>query len=226
MTADGTRTVGDVMTRDVAHVAPGADFKTLVRAMEGGRYGALPVVAADGRVIGMISEADLLPKEGLRLDEVTADAPADDRTLGRAEALTAEGLMTSPATTVHASAPLPQAARTMARLHRRRLPVVDADGRLTGIVSRGDVLRVFLRSDGEIAADVREHAVAPLVPDRAGIGVEVTEGRVRLAGPVPDVALIPLLVRLARSVEGVVDVESALTGRLPRRPAHPEDAEG
>ena len=223
MTRSGPRTVHDVMTRNVTPISPDTDFKTIVRVMEGGRFGALPVVAGDGRVIGVVSEADLLPKEGLRFDEGAATRLADDRTVGRAEALTAEGLMTTPASTVPDDSPLPLAARSMARMHRRLLPVVDADGRLTGIVTRGDLLKVFLRPDEEIAEDVRDNAVTPLVPDKTSIDVGVTEGKVRLTGRVPDVELIPLLVRLARSVEGVVDVESALTGRSPRRAAHSAD---
>ncbi|MFE9846161.1 CBS domain-containing protein [Streptomyces goshikiensis] len=104
---------------------------------------ALPVLSGDGRVSGVVSEADLL-----------------ERGTGAAGVTTAEQLMTRPAVTVTVTkdATIPAAARLLAHSHLKRLPVVDGDGRLTGIGSRGDLLKVYLRADADIAAGIRELA--------------------------------------------------------------------
>jgi osmotically-inducible protein OsmY len=91
--------------------------------------------------------------------------------------------------------------------------VVDDIGMLQGIVSRADLLKVFLRSDDEIANEVRRTVVSYLNPT-AGHPFDVTvhEGVVTLRGHVRDTAFVPIAVRLVRAVEGVVDVEPQLTG--------------
>jgi CBS-domain-containing membrane protein len=210
--------VDDVMTRTVVALRDAAEFKDIARPLRQRRISALPVLDADGRVVGVVSEADLLPKEALRDRD-----PADTRTRhaterAKARAVTAGELMTSPAVTVTADATLARAARLMARHRVKRLPVVDAAGMLKGIVSRSDLLDVFLRGDEEIAADVRREIATHLlaVPVRP-VDVEVRDGVVTLTGHVRDTTLVPLLVRLVRAVEGVVDVECELEGPL-RRP--------
>ncbi|MDV9172384.1 CBS domain-containing protein [Streptomyces sp. W16] len=108
---------------------------------------------------------------------------------------------------VGAGATLAQAARTMARAKVKRLPVVDHAGRLEGVVSRADLLKVFLRDDEEIAEEVRRKVVAHLFPGPASdVRVEVRDGVVRLGGRVRDTSLVPVAARLVRAVEGVVDV--------------------
>jgi CBS-domain-containing membrane protein len=123
--------------------------------------------------------------------------------------LTAKELMTSPAITIHPEASLPAAARLMNSHHLKRLPVVDADGTLAGIVSRSDLLSVFLRSDGDIVREVREMHAQILLTDPADIRVAVHSGIVTLAGQ-PGTAdqpdLIPVAVRLTWDIDGVVDV--------------------
>ncbi|MFJ5260068.1 CBS domain-containing protein [Streptomyces sp. NPDC088387] len=210
--------VDDVMTRTVVALRDAAEFKDIARTMRQRRISALPVLDADGRVVGVVSEADLLPKEAFRDRD-----PADPRTrhaTGRAKAraVTAGELMTSPAVTVTADATLAQTARLMARHRVKRLPVVDGDGMLKGIVSRSDLLDVFLRGDEDIAEDVRHEIAAHLlaVPVRP-VDVEVHDGVVTLTGHVRDTTLVPLVVRLVRAVEGVVDVNCELEGPL-RRP--------
>ncbi|WP_340562242.1 CBS domain-containing protein [Streptomyces sp. GSL17-111] len=200
--------VSDVMTHTVVAVSPDAPFKEIVRTMEEWNVSALPVLEGDGRVVGVVSEADLLPKE-----EYRAEGPSLSGTEGRldelakAGGLVARDLMTAPAISVRADATLAHAARAMARRGVKRLPVVDTEGRLAGLVSRGDLLKVFLRPDEELAREVREHVVAPLFPHRdAGLEVRVREGVVTFTGHVPDAALVPVVARLARAVEGVVDV--------------------
>ncbi|KQX46247.1 MULTISPECIES: CBS domain-containing protein [unclassified Streptomyces] len=212
-------TVADVMTKKVVAVQPGAEFKEIVAAMERWKVTAVPVVEGEGRVVGVVSEADLLLKEelhdhrpGLVEQMRRLDATA------KAGSHRAEDLMTSPAVTVAPGASLPRAARLMAARRVKRLPVVDASGVIQGIVSRSDLLKVFLRPDEDLAAEVRRDVVEHLFPlSRRRVEVRVDAGVVNLSGEVRDSALIPLAARLARAVEGVVDVRCELTAEGDRR---------
>ncbi|MFF7654849.1 CBS domain-containing protein [Streptomyces sp. NPDC007983] len=201
--------VSDVMTRTVVAVGRDARFKEVVQTLGQWQVSAVPVLEGEGRVIGVVSEADLLPKEELR----DSDPDRFERMrrlpdLAKARAVTAEELMSTPAVTVHMDATLAEAARIMAVRRVKRLPVVDVEGALQGIVSRGDLLKVFLRADEDIAEEVRRTVVSDLFP---GLGhtihVRVDEGVVTLSGQLGDTTLIPVAARLARTVEGVVDVE-------------------
>ncbi|MFB7462297.1 CBS domain-containing protein [Streptomyces sp. NPDC056224] len=205
-------TVADVMTHQVVAVTPTAEFKEIVSAIERWKVTALPVIEGEGRVVGIVSEADLLPKE-----EFHAHRPGmieQMRRLGdtsKAGSTCAEDLMTTPAVTVRPGTTLPQAARLMAERRIKRLPVVDADGILKGIVSRADLLKVFLRSDDELAAEIRHEVVEQLFPvSRGTVKVDVTHGVVTLSGGVRDARRIPMATRLAQAVEGVVGVHNRL----------------
>ncbi|MHC3469855.1 CBS domain-containing protein [Streptomyces sp. 7R007] len=202
------------MTREVASVGRAAAFKDIVRAIQERKVSALPVVDRAGRVVGVVSEADMLPKEEFRdsdPDRYTQLRRLSD--LAKAGSVTAGELMTSPALTVRADATLAQAAREMARARVKRLPVVDEEGRLEGIVSRADLLKVFLREDEDIAEEVRREVVAYLFPTPASaVRVEVRDGVVTLGGRVRDSSLVPVAARLVRAVEGVVDVRFDLDG--------------
>ncbi|GAX56494.1 CBS domain-containing protein [Streptomyces olivochromogenes] len=206
--------VSDVMTHTVAAVGREANFKEIVRLMEQWKVSALPVLEGEGRVIGVVSEADLLPKEEFRdsdPDRYTQLRRLSD--LAKAGAVTAEEMMTAPAVTVRANATLAQAARTMAHAKVKRLPVVDDMGLLEGVVSRGDLLKVFLRDDEDIAEEVRREVVSYLFrAPSSPVRVQVHDGVVTLAGRVRDTSLVPVAARLVRAVEGVVDVEFELTG--------------
>ncbi|MFE0715065.1 CBS domain-containing protein [Streptomyces sp. NPDC058892] len=185
------RTVEDVMTHAVISVDRRTPFKEVVEAMRQWRISALPVLSEEGRVAGVVSEADLLLK---------AQGADESR------AVTAGQLMTVPAVTVTQDATIAGAARLMARGHLKRLPVVDGDGRLIGVVSRGDLLKIYLRPDADIAEELRELIVAKLIPaGSAVVQVHVADGIVHLRGSVPDPALKDVLVRVARTVPGVVD---------------------
>jgi CBS-domain-containing membrane protein len=212
------RTVSDVMTRTVVALGQDATFKDIVSTMDQWKVSAMPVLEGEGRVVGVVSEADLLPKEEYRLDDparVADPTRVDDVRLltgmTKAHAVTAGQLMSAPAVCVHADATLAQAARIMARRGVKRLPVTDAEGKLAGIVSRRDLLKVFLRSDEEIAGEVRHDVVETLFPGEPDVTVEVRDGLVTLSGTVLEPGLIPVAARLARSVEGVVDVHDDLT---------------
>ncbi|MFF4544629.1 CBS domain-containing protein [Streptomyces sp. NPDC001435] len=209
---DSPRTVSDVMTHTVVAVGRDAAFKDVVELMEQWKVSALPVLEGEGRVIGVVSEADLLPKEEFRdsdPDRFTQRQRLAD--LAKAGGLTAEELMSAPAVTVHADATLAEAARIMAQRKVKRLPVINDIGMLEGVVSRADLLKVFLRSDEELTEEVRQEVVERLFPLSADhIQVEVSEGVVTLTGWVDGTALVGVAERLARAVEGVVDVRCHL----------------
>ncbi|MFP3991834.1 CBS domain-containing protein [Streptomyces sp. E11-3] len=221
--AETPHIVSDVMTQTVVAVGRDAPFKEIVRTMEQWKVSAMPVLEGEGRVIGVVSEADLLPKVEFRdSDQSLYEQRERLSDVAKAGAVTAEEVMSTPALTVHAGATLAQAARIMAVRHVKRLPVVDDEGMLQGVVSRADLLKVFLRSDEDIEEEVRRTVVAYLFPAFShAIHVNVHEGVVALRGHVHDTSLVTVAVRLARAVEGVVDVESQLTGG-PARPGEPE----
>ncbi|MFJ8857996.1 CBS domain-containing protein [Streptomyces sp. NPDC102451] len=208
-------TVSDLMTHTAVAVGSRASYKDIVRLLNEWKVSALPVLAGEGRVIGVVSEADLLPKEENRPtgDSAPGDRPFADS--AKADALYAEQLMSTPAVTVHADATVAEAARIMARRQVKRLPVVDSGGLLQGIISRGDLLKVFLRSDEDIAAEAR--TVLSELPAASVIGVQVADGVVTLGGALSDRALVPLVARAVRAVEGVVDIRLDLGDHEARR---------
>ncbi|HEX5997546.1 MAG TPA: CBS domain-containing protein [Jiangellales bacterium] len=203
------KTVADVMTPDVVTVDPQTPFKRIAHLVAEHNIRSVPVVADGDRVVGLVSVTDLLHKEEFRAEP---RPPWYRRLLHRAAATKAEGriaaeLMTSPAITTRPEALVVEAVRTMAEHQITRLVVVDADGRLAGIVSRGDVLRVFLRPDEEI----RESVLREIVPyaiwaDPHEIDVTVSDGVVTLGGRVERKAYVPIVVSLVWGIDGVVDV--------------------
>ncbi|MFH8773222.1 CBS domain-containing protein [Streptomyces sp. NPDC017958] len=215
--------VSDVMTHTVAAVGRRAPFKEIVQLMHDWRVSALPVLEGEGRVVGVVSEADLLPKEEFR------DTPEEGYVrlrrrsdVAKADALTANDLMSSPAVTVRPGATLAEAAHLMARAGVKRLPVVDEVGLLEGVVSRADLLKVFLRGDAEIAEQVRHEVVSELFPPPgSALQVEVEDGVVTLVGRVQDPGLVPVAARLVRAVEGVVDVRFDLAPGREHRTSSP-----
>jgi len=198
--------VRDVMTTSVVTVDRITPYKEIAKLLTEHRISGVPVLTMGRHVAGVVSEGDLLAvrarNTGGRWRWLT----------GRKEehqALVASQLMTSPAITIHPDAALAMAAGLMSAHHLRRLPVVDPDGRLLGIVSRRDLLSVFLRPDTEIAHQVREILTEVLPGGPTGVEVAVRGGVVTLAGE-PELAvdkdLIQIVVRLTRDVDGVVDV--------------------
>lgn len=208
-------TVSDVMTTKVIAVTASTGFKDIAAAMERWKVTAVPVVEGEGRVVGVVSEADLLPKE--EFHEHRPGLIEQMHRLGdtaKAGSTRAEDLMTTPAVTIRPDATLPRAARLMAGRHIKRLPVVDADGTRMGIVSRADLLKVFLRTDEDLTDEIHRTVVERLFPiSRDAVTVTVTQGVATLTGSVRDGDLIPVAERLARSVEGVVDVRCRLEAR-------------
>lgn len=209
--AESPHTVSDVMTPAAVAVGRRASYKEMAELMREWNVSAMPVLEGDGRVIGVVSEADLLLKEQYRLVEPQRPPEFADE-LAKASACYAEDLMSSPVIAVHADATIAEAARIMARRHIKWLPVTDGAGLLLGVVSRGDLLKVFLRTDEDISEEIRR-TVLPSLPRDTRIRVSVTEGVVVLSGQISDRSLVTLVTRAVRAVEGVVDTRLDLTGR-------------
>ena len=212
--------VGDVMTRDVVSVTPETPLKDVAAVLVERGVSGLPVCDADGAVVGVLSEADLLVKQGGSPQRPgglfawlveTSSAPD----LAKLRARTAGEAMTAPAITVPAGSSVSEAARTMVSLGVNRLPVVE-DGRLVGIVSRADLVRLFTRSDEEIARDIRQDVVKRLwiAPER--IEVEVEQGEVVLRGEAETEVEAELLLKRIPLVAGVVGVRSELSWAVDR----------
>ena len=213
------RTVQDVMTRDVVAVRGATPFKELVRLLNEHRITALPVLDDTGRVVvGVVSETDLALKEVAPLRE--AHTPVFETTEHRVErakaaSLTAADLMTAPAVTAGPDELVAAAARRMYDRSVKRLPVVDRGGALVGIVTRGDLLTVFLRSDDELRFDVLDHVAGDLLRLPVGaVEVEVRDGIVRLAGRLPRRRQALTLEKLTAAIDGVVAVESQLAWQV------------
>ncbi|MEU2868626.1 CBS domain-containing protein [Streptomyces olivoreticuli] len=207
------RTVGELMTRKVIHVGPEAPFKEIVKELAENDVTAVPVVDGEDRVMGVVSEGDLIAKSAGQTDPFgripVPSLEAWER--ARAEGTRAEELMSAPAVCARPGWNVVEAARLMAVQNVKRLPVVDEADRLVGIVSRGDLLRIFLRDDRaireEIVHDLLEHTLG-LAPSAVSVGV--SEGQVTLTGSVAPRSLIPVMVRLCRAVDGVVSVRERI----------------
>ncbi|MFD5416955.1 CBS domain-containing protein [Streptomyces sp. NPDC127069] len=200
-------TVSDVMTHTAVAIGREASYKEIVELMHQWKVSALPVLEGEGRVVGVVSEADLLPKEEFRRTEPVLPDQLEEAS--KAGGTLAEELMSSPAVTVHPDAPVAEAARIMAHKRVKRLPVVNEVGMLEGVVSRSDLLKVFLRPDEELEEEIRLSVLTELMPG-AALDFAVQDGVVTLRGRIRDRALVPLLARAIRAVEGVVDVRMEL----------------
>jgi CBS domain-containing protein len=214
-------TVRDVMTSPVTTITAGTRLKEAAMRLQSGGFSALPVVDDGGRVIGVLSEADLLVKV-----ERPVPAPVGHPSHGQRErharwtGTVASNLMSQPAVTVGPDAGLASAARLMLRHGLKRLPVVDDAGRPAGIVSRGDLLSVFLRGDEEVHRDVLERLEAELpAAALAPVTVAVDDGLVSLSGGEVEQDQARRMVRLAERTDGVVAVRSLLrtTSAAPER---------
>ncbi len=210
------RTVADVMTTDVVTVGPLATYKDIVRVLSEHRISAVPVVDDDARVLGVVSESDLLRKEEqLSPRRPRQNARGDREIRTKAAAVVAVELMTSPAICVGLGTSLPVAARLMFDHDVTRLVVENADGRLAGIVSRSDLLRVFLASDQELQERVVRRLVQDaLWEDPFAVHAEVRNGIVTLTGELERKSLVPIAVQFAQTVDGVVAVVNELTYRI------------
>ncbi|TPQ15721.1 CBS domain-containing protein [Streptomyces sporangiiformans] len=210
------RTVAELMTRDVVRARRDMPFKEIVKLLAENDVTAVPVVDELDRPMGVVSEADLLRKSSAQADPSglppIPHLEAWER--AKAEGSRAEELMSAPAVCARPEWTVIEAARLMAAHNVKRLPVVDEADRLQGIVSRGDLLRIFLRRDDairdEITGDVLRGTLGPAASE---VTVEVREGQVTLGGTVEVKILIPVIERLCRSVDGVVSVSEHIAHR-------------
>jgi len=212
------RRVSDVMTTAVLTVDRITPYQEIDRVLTKHRIGGVPVLKMGREVVGVVSETDLLAAE----DETRRQARMAS-SMGRRwhlhkqpyVRLTADALMTSPAITIGPDATIPAAARLMNTHHIARLPVTDEKGKLIGIVSRRDLLSVFLRPDADIAHDARQVLDELPLADPKQVMAEVRHGVVTLTGLMrPESGheqdLMPLALRLIWDIDGVVDVVNRL----------------
>jgi CBS-domain-containing membrane protein len=203
--------VGDVMTRRVLAAREDAEFKLIVEVMRANHISALPVVDAHNRVLGVVSEGDLLAKEAAAAQRAGWHRPrtAAER---KAAADVAVALMTRPAVTIGQDASVAEAARLMSSRRLKRLPVTDEDGHLIGIVSRLDVLSVFTRPDYDIRDEiVSEVLLGDFAVDPSAFDIEVRSGIVTITGQAESKAVALRLLDGIRHVEAVVDVRDRLS---------------
>jgi CBS-domain-containing membrane protein len=207
--------VRDVMTGEVVAVRRDASFKEMAARLRECRVSAFPVIDENRRVIGVVSEADLLAKEALAGEHTGLPAALTGilhhKEYKKAEGVTAGDLMTHPAVTVRPDDTVEHAARLMYTLQVKRLPVVDAGGYLVGIVSRADLLAVFDRTDEEIHAEiVNDIILRDFLVDPALFTVSVADGVVTIRGNPETADLGHRLVTRIRHVQGVVAVRDEL----------------
>jgi len=207
------RRVRDVMTTSVVTAERITTYKEIAGLLAEHKVSALPVLIMGRHVAGVVSEADLLMVEQKHTAQVGSGRPS---VLHRPEAKehwgrTAEDLMTSPAITIHPDVTIPAAARLMNQHHIKCLPVVDPAGTLIGIVSRRDLLSVFLRPDEDIAQDVRAVFTQIVFTDPDSVTVRVQDGIVTVSGQPRQRDLIAVAIRLTWDIDGVVDVIDKLT---------------
>jgi CBS domain-containing protein len=223
------RTVSDVMTRSVHVASPLTPFKLLVRLIEENRISAVPIVDQQGMPVGIVSESDLLLKERrVELESSHDLLHVQKRRHERAKAagMVASDLMTSPAMTIASSTSLSEAARLMQEKNVRRLVVVDPRGRIAGIVSRSDLLQVFLRTDDDLREEITGELIPAVLlsPDDV-VGVEVSWNVATLTGEVDRKSDAEILARLTKELDGVVGVVNRLryrwddTDGVPLQPA-------
>jgi len=208
--------VADLMTTEVVSVDETAGFKQMVELIEQHRISALPVVDGQRRVIGVVSEADLILKED-RIDlgdQHVFESHRRRQERQRAGGTTARELASVPAVTIGPGDSVREAAKLMHDRAIKRLPVVDGDGRLVGVISRSDVLRVFMRSDDEIRREIVEDVIGrTMFLDALTLVISVTDGIVTATGEVDRKTDAEILTRLSAAVAGVVAVESHIRYR-------------
>ena len=211
--------VKDVMTTCAVWVKKGATFREMAVALREHRVSAFPVIDDDGKVVGVVSEADMLTKEAMA-DPGVIDGLLHHRDQNKARGVTAGDLMTAPAVTVRPEDTVEHAARLMYDRKVKRLPVIDANGHLVGIVSRADVLAVFDRTDEAIRQEITDEVLRrDLVVDPRIFDVTVSDGVVTLAGAPDTSEFGHEIVRRVRHVQGVVAVRDRFSYPAPERRA-------
>jgi CBS domain-containing protein len=227
-----SRRVGDVMAASVVTVDRATPYKEIARLLAEHQISGMPVLKMGREVAGVVTEADLLAAESKTARQLhSAGRPRFLSRARRRPAFTAGGLMTAPAITVGPHVTVQAAGRLMSTRHVRLLPVVDEHNRLIGVVSRRDLLAVFLRPDEDIAADVRQVLDEILLAEPGEADVAVRDGIVTLTGTLDPKTgthgdLIPVAIRLLWDVDGVVDVIDRLGQPVTRTRSAPPAQQG
>ncbi|HEY7484904.1 MAG TPA: CBS domain-containing protein [Streptosporangiaceae bacterium] len=208
--------VEDVMTQPVITVTESTPYKKIVATLIQHNISAVPVLDRTAHVKGIVSDADLVLKEADpdAVEETPLfEGPRRRREHRKSVGATAAELMSEPALTVMPTTTLEHAAQVMRKHRVRRMPVVDAfSGRLLGIVSRSDLLRVYLRPDEEICAEIQAEVLPRIAGiNRRAVKVIVEDGVVTLNGHVDRQFVIRGLVHALHHVQGVVAVDEHLT---------------
>ena len=206
-------TVKDVMSTHVIAVRQGAPYKEMAAMLHEQRVSAFPVINDDNKVIGVVSESDLLPKEALEgTVPRTLLSLARQSVRTQVEAVTAADLMTKPPVTIGPDEPVTHAARLMFDRRVKRLPVISDDGTLLGIVTRSDVLSVYRRPDAEIQHEITNDLIlGTFLCDPARFDVTVKDGIVTIGGEPETSPTGHDIIAAIRHAEGVVAVRDRLS---------------
>jgi CBS-domain-containing membrane protein len=211
-------TVKDVMTTRVIWVKKDATFREMAAGLREYGVSAFPVIDDDRKVIGVVSEADMLTKEAV--DQGVVSGILHHRDQAKARGVNAGDLMTTAVVAVRPEDTVEHAAKLMYDRGIKRLPVTDADGRLVGIISRADVLSVFDRTDAAIRREITHDVLlGDFLVDPSAFRVTVMDGIVTLAGRPETSETGHAIVRRVRHVQGVVAVRDRLDYPPPQRPA-------
>jgi len=215
--------VKDVMTTHVVAVRQNASFKDMAIRLREHRVSAFPVLDDEDKVIGIVSEGDLLTKEAF-----DGEVPGffggilHHREQGKAAGVTAADVMTKPAITIGPEETVAHAARVMYSRRVRRLPVISADGHLVGIVSRADLLSVYSRPEDTIKQEISEKVILDnFLVDPGRFTVTVKDGIVTVEGKPENSTVGHDIIDAIRHVEGVVAVRDRLTYPPAERPVSP-----
>jgi CBS domain-containing protein len=218
-------TVNEVMTTHVVAVTKDAPFRDIAGLLRQYRVSAFPVVDTDGKVVGVVSEADMLPKEAL-LAGFRGQAPAGARgephsDFAKAAGVTAASIMTRTPITITPDEPVTSAARLMYSCKVKSLPVVTEHGHLVGIISRADVLSVYCRSGAEIGREITQDVImTEFGGDPSSFTVTVKDGIVTLGGRPQTAQQGRNILAEVWHVEGVVSVRDRLTYPEERSSSH------
>jgi CBS domain-containing protein len=225
-------TVRDVMTRSVVWVRRITPLKEVAQLLVDNDISGVPIVDYDDAVLGVVSEGDLLIKEqgadAIRhrpLARLLGESRKTRTQLAKLEAVTAAEAMTAPAITIASSRPIHEAAAIMTARGVNRLPVVD-DGRLVGIVTRGDLVRAYVRSDDELATTIRQDVLLRILwLDPAQFTVSVKAGVASVSGRVERRSTAEIIEHSVRMVPGIVDAHVSVSWSIDDRKLEPAGAD-
>lgn len=204
--------VKDVMDRSVVSLDEGTSFKEIVRRMDSLHASSLPVVDTAGHLLGVVSEAELLPRQACHGAERGAFSRFRHRSRRfTPDAVVAASIMDTRADTVGAEDSVAEAARLMCDKRVIRLPVVEEDGRVTGTVTWRDLLSVFMRSDRVITEEIDRWIRSVALLEPFSVRATVREGVVTLEGQLENPSQLQPLLGFVRSVDGVVRVVNRLS---------------